>query len=67
MHLTDVVGSYESSIQMLVSQMLADADVGTANPKEKTIGDIAIEKFTGELTKEALLNADSPVPAHPNG
>ena len=58
--LTDVVETYESSIQMLVSNMLAEADVGTANPKEKTIGDIAIEKFTGELTKEALLSADSP-------
>lgn len=58
--LNDVVDSYEISIQTIVSQQLAESDVGTANPKEKTMSEISIEKFSGELTKEALLSADKP-------
>ena len=58
--LNDVVESYEASIQSIVSLQLAESDVGTANPKEKTLSEIAIDKFCGELTKEALLSADKP-------
>eukprot|EP01048_Picozoa_sp_COSAG05_P016427 COSAG05_NODE_2111_length_3547_cov_3.036833_7_plen_126_part_00 len=43
--LNDVVDSYESSIQSIVSQQLAESDVGTANPKEKTLSEITIDKF----------------------
>ena len=58
--LNDVVDSYVSSIQTIVSQQLAESDVGTANPKEKTMSEISIDKFRGELTKEAMLSADKP-------
>eukprot|EP01048_Picozoa_sp_COSAG05_P002436 COSAG05_NODE_100_length_19386_cov_396.467154_10_plen_169_part_00 len=41
----------ESSILITVSHMLAESDIGTANPKEKTIGDIGVN-FAKEWTDE---------------
>ena len=40
--------------------MLADANAGTANHKEKTLAEIDLSKFVGDLKPEMVDSADGP-------
>ena len=57
---TEIISSYQNTILGVVSNMLSDANAGTANHKEKALAEIDLFKFAGDLKPDMIDSADGP-------
>ena len=57
---TEILESYQNTILGIVSTMLSEANAGTANHKEKTLAEVDLSKFAGDLKAEMIDSADGP-------
>ena len=57
---TEILESFQNTILGVVATMLSEANAGTANHKEKTLAEIDLSKFAGDLKAEMIDSADGP-------
>ena len=53
---TEILESFQNTILGVVATMLSEANAGTANHKEKTLAEIDLSKFAGDLKAEMIDN-----------